>query len=64
MIMDRVLYLGAWEFPDARDSVLRFRRTAGARGRGSVGGVGCEDCRVRALGDARGVRGSGDWGAV
>lgn len=30
------------------------------RGRGSVGGVGCEDCRVRALGDALGVRGLGD----
>lgn len=51
--MDRVLYFGASDSPDARDSVFRFRSTAGEV-RGLVWGVGCEDCRFNAPGDAFG----------
>ena len=51
--MDRVLYFGANDSPDAKDSVFRLCGTAGDF-RGTTGLVGCEDCRVKALGDGFG----------
>jgi hypothetical protein len=59
MIIDRVLYFGARDSSDARDSVFRFRNTAGAT-RGFVGCVGCEDCRFKADGEAFGFDLGGD----
>ena len=51
--MDRVLYFGTPDSPDATESVFRFLRMAGPS-RGCVGGVGWDDCRVKAPGGVLG----------
>ena len=50
MIIDLVLYFGTADSPEARDSVLRFRKTAGVM-RECVWGVGWDDCRVNPTSD-------------
>ena len=51
MIMDLVLYFGAIDSPEARDSVFRFRKTAGLVR--PCAGDCCEDFRVNGPGEGR-----------
>lgn len=54
MIIDLVLYFGATDSPEAKDSVFGFRKTAGLV-RPCAGDCACEDFRVNGPGDGRGI---------